>query len=178
MHPVPQKLKGGGVPVDRRCNRGYIVQMLRRRHTQTSKGFNVRIAVVQSVNVLVETPHMNDAMRKKEMNFSKEWDQNDTATEIEQSFPILYVPTNNTAHDFLVPLVSNATGRVEMDHDRFPRRPLHASQDTVPYIMTQFGPSINTSLCKGTGGPSQSVQCGVPESVVQQHNGHVETGAL
>jgi len=120
MNAIPQELKGRSMPVNRGRNRTKVVQMFGRRHAQSRKGLDVRIAMMQGVNVLVQAPQMDKSMSKKKVHFSKEWDQNNTGPKVGNILP--------GCQNFMVRLVSNSSCCVKVHHDHFPSRPLPTSQ--------------------------------------------------
>ena len=76
MYPIPYKGKGGGTKIERWSNRSKVVQMFHWVHTETTEWFNVRIAVVDRMDVGVQSPKMNQSMSEVKLNFAVQRNQN------------------------------------------------------------------------------------------------------
>ena len=86
VHPVPQELERAGMPVHGRRDAANVVQVFGGTHAQTGEWFNIGIAMVKGVYVLVEAPQVQQSMNKEEVNDAKNGNKNCCQKEFEDFF--------------------------------------------------------------------------------------------
>lgn len=81
---IPHEHKRRGKHEKRWCNAGVVVQMFDGMHAQAREGLNIRVTVVQRVNVFIECLDVNKAVSEIEVQLSPNGDEKTSCNEHEQ----------------------------------------------------------------------------------------------
>jgi len=127
-------------------------------HAETGKGFNVRVAMMDTMNKCVEKLSVNESMRQVKMNISNHWNCQTPKEEVKH-----VLRSVQTAElQFASPIAVQKGG--------LGKGPLNNSQGCIPGIVKHFAPFIGSIGDKGSLAPAEAVQRDVPKSNIGQNN--------
>lgn len=149
-----------------------IVHVFDGMHAQTGKGFNVRIAMMERMNVLVHEAAVNHSMAKVEMDISIALQQDGSECCLNHC--------RSRLEDAVK--VGNPTRLITMQNSNFRHGPLKHSQPSIEYIVAHLGPVIlivvGTSRTKGPCAPVPPIQRHMPKSDVTKGEDMIDQETL
>ena len=136
MNTIPHKSKRRSIKQKRGSNATKIVQMFHGVHAKSSKRFNIRVTVMQRVNVLVHSFDMNKPMGKIKMEFAIQWDPEKGQNE-HSGIPRVGKGLSIAHKGYFL-------GGTTVHINRLPNGILHNAQKGVPNVMGNLAKPIGS----------------------------------